>query len=96
MTRETILRSAKKLMGSRQNVTLEDVADEAEISRATVYRYFSNIDLLLAEASLDIHHLSPKEILDQIRSRPATERLTFTQKYYNGLALEHELIFRDI
>jgi AcrR family transcriptional regulator len=40
--------------------TLEEVAEEALISRATAYRYFSGLDALLVEASLDVETPTPE------------------------------------
>lgn len=93
-TRTTILQSAKKLMGRKKKVSLEDVADEANVSRATIYRYFPNIDILFTEASLDIHHLSPEELIEEMGAISLQERIIFIQKYYNQLAHDHEILFR--
>lgn len=53
-TRKDLLRAASRLMKAGRNPTLEDVAEEALISRATAYRYFSGIEALLVEAALDM------------------------------------------
>ena len=47
-TREKILRAALDLLKTKVEFSLEDVAENMGSSRATVYRYFSNIDLLCA------------------------------------------------
>lgn len=52
-TRDTLLKSARDLLEAGRQPSLQDVADHAQISRATTYRYYSNIDLLLQEAVLD-------------------------------------------
>ena len=65
-TRSVILDAAQKLMKDNKEVTLEDVASEANVSRATVYRYFSNIDLLYRETSLDLQHKSPDELCSEV------------------------------
>lgn len=93
-TRAAILQSAKKLMAQKNIVSLEDVADEASISRATIYRYFPNVDILMTEASLDIHHLSPEELIEEMGSLDFPERISFIQRYYNQLAQDHEILFR--
>ena len=67
-TRSEILIAAKGLMQKKERITLEDVAKKANISRATMYRYFSNIDLLFTEASLDIHHKSPDQISEDVKN----------------------------
>ena len=41
-------------MKQGRNPSLEDVAGEALVSRATAYRYFPSVEALLLEASLDV------------------------------------------
>ncbi len=53
-TRKDLLRAASRLMKQGRNPTLEDVAEEAMVSRATAYRYFSGVEALLVEAGLDV------------------------------------------
>lgn len=54
-TRKALLEAAARLMrrGNGQP-TLEEVAEEALVSRATAYRYFPGVEPLLVEAALDI------------------------------------------
>jgi AcrR family transcriptional regulator len=93
-TRVNILDAAKELMQKEKSITLEDVAYKANISRATIYRYYANIDLLITEASLDIHHKSPDEFFEEVRNMPFEDRIFYIQKYYNQLAQKHEVGFR--
>ncbi len=93
-TRARILNAAKTLMSNNRNISLEEVAHKAEVSRATIYRYFPNIDLLCTEASLDIHYLSPDELYEKAKDMTLENRIYYIQKYYNQLAQNHELIFR--
>jgi AcrR family transcriptional regulator len=53
-TRKDLLRAAARLMREGRRPTLEEVAEAALVSRATAYRYFSGIEALLLEASLDL------------------------------------------
>ncbi|HTU12823.1 MAG TPA: helix-turn-helix domain-containing protein [Allosphingosinicella sp.] len=53
-TRKDLLRAAARLMKDGRNPSLEDVAEEAMVSRATAYRYFSGVEALLVEAALDV------------------------------------------
>lgn len=53
-TRKDLLEAAARLMRDGRNPTLEEVAEEALVSRATAYRYFTGIEALLVEASLDV------------------------------------------
>jgi AcrR family transcriptional regulator len=53
-TRKDLLEAAARLMRAGRNPTLDEVAEEALVSRATAYRYFSGSEALLLEASLDV------------------------------------------
>jgi AcrR family transcriptional regulator len=53
-TRKDLLAAAARLMRSGRSPSLEEVAEEALVSRATAYRHFSSIEALLVEASLDV------------------------------------------
>lgn len=94
-TRDRILKSAQEFMNSGEKFTLEDVANRANLSRATVYRYYSNIDVLSAEAGLDINTISPENIYESLQSNEIKEQLLGVQEYYNNLAIEHEKAFRN-
>ena len=93
-TRSVILIAAKELMQKKERITLEDVAKKANISRATMYRYFSNIDLLFTEASLDIHHKSPDQISEDVKSMDFADRIFYIQKHFNQTAMKNEIGFR--
>lgn len=51
-TRRRILRAAVHLLHCDEPLTLESAAQQAEVSRATVYRYFETADVLRLEAAL--------------------------------------------
>jgi AcrR family transcriptional regulator len=53
-TRKDLLRAASRLMKAGKAPGLEEVAEEAMVSRATAYRYFPGVEALLAEAALDV------------------------------------------
>ncbi len=53
-TRKDLLRAAARLMKEGRNPSLEEIAGEALVSRATAYRYFSGVEALLVEAALDV------------------------------------------
>jgi AcrR family transcriptional regulator len=93
-TRSEILNAAKALMQEEKKITLEDVAKKANISRATMYRYFSTIDLLFTEASLDIRHKSSDQIFEEVKEMRFDERIFYIQKHYNELAQKNEIGFR--
>ena len=94
-TREKILSTTQELMNYGEKFTLEDVAEKAGISRATIYRYYSNIDILSAEAGIDINAKSPKTIYENLQYLEIKDKLLGVQEYYNNLALDNENAFRN-
>ena len=93
-TRNILLKTAQKLMAKGTNFSLEDVAKEAKVSRATIYRYYSNIDVLSAEAGLDLNTESPNAIYKKIQHLGTPEKIMAIQAYFNQLTVEHEAAFR--
>lgn len=53
-TRKDLLQAAARLTRAGRHPTLEEIAEEAMVSRATAYRHFPDAAALLVEASLDI------------------------------------------
>src|SRR5690606_30560283 len=53
-TRHTIVRAAGALLARGKKPSLDDIAAEARVSRATAYRYFPGLDALLSEAAVDL------------------------------------------
>ena len=53
-TRKNLLQAASRLMKQGRKPSLEEIAAEAWISRATAYRHFPNVEALLVEASFDV------------------------------------------
>ncbi|TFV58397.1 TetR/AcrR family transcriptional regulator [Mycobacterium sp. PS03-16] len=62
-TRKDLLHAAARLMKQGRRPSLEDVAEEALVSRATAYRYFPSVDALLREAAIDVAMPGPEEVL---------------------------------
>jgi len=53
-TRKDLLQAAARLTSRGRSPSLEEIAEEAMVSRATAYRHFPDVTALLVEASLDI------------------------------------------
>ena len=53
-TRKALLEAGARLMKQGRRPSFEEVAEEALVSRATAYRYFTGIEPLLVEAALDV------------------------------------------
>ena len=93
-TRNKILASAQHYLNKGLKFNLEDIAKKTGISRATVYRYFPNIDILAAEAGLDFSTESPENLFNNLKSDKIQDQVLEIQEYYNHLALDHENLFR--
>lgn len=52
-TRQDLLKAAARLMKQGRVPRLAEVAEEAMVSRATAYRYFSSDEALITEAAID-------------------------------------------
>ena len=61
-TRKDLLTAAARLMERGRKPTLEEVAEEALVSRATAYRYFPGVEPLLVEAALDVAVPLPEDL----------------------------------
>ncbi|HKU95808.1 MAG TPA: helix-turn-helix domain-containing protein [Vineibacter sp.] len=85
-TRKDLLQAAARLMKQGRKPSLEEVAEEALVSRATAYRYFPTIEALLLEASLDV--VIP-EAQDLFRGQSSTDPVSRLQRV--DLAL-HDMI----
>ncbi|TYA71616.1 TetR/AcrR family transcriptional regulator [Seonamhaeicola marinus] len=93
-TRNNILTSAKKLLQKGKDFTLEDIAEDANISRATIYRYYSSVDVLSLEAGLDWQTKSPEEVLEPLNGLNTQQTILGIQDYFNNLAYNNEKAFR--
>ncbi len=92
-TRAALLDSARRLMAEGEELTLARVADDTQISRATVYRYFSEPGTLAAEATLDFEVTPTADLLIGIED--VRERVHVIARYYLEISREHETYFRQ-
>ena len=54
-TRRLLLDAARELLRSGRPLTVQSVADQAGVSRATAYRYFSSNDSVAVQATMPLH-----------------------------------------
>lgn len=87
--RKDLLQAAARLTKGGGKPTMEEVAKEALISRATAYRYFKNIDALLLEAPLDAAMAGPGEIFAGDDSSDPEKRIDTAE------AAMHEMCYRN-
>jgi AcrR family transcriptional regulator len=92
-TRKDLLRAAARLMKEGRNPTLEEVAEEAMVSRATAYRYFSGAEALLVEAALDVA-MPDESFFAGDESADPVERLLRADAAVAAMILENEVALR--
>lgn len=96
-TRALLLRAAGELIAAGQAPTVTAVADAADVSRRTAYRYFPTQEQLLAEASLESLRPRVEAAIAAARSEPDAGRaLERTVGEIQKLAVEHEDLLRAI
>jgi AcrR family transcriptional regulator len=74
-TRKHLLEATALLLKQGRNPSLEDVAAEALVSRATAYRYFPNLEALIVEAGLDIRMPEPHVMFEKDQTVDPIARL---------------------
>jgi AcrR family transcriptional regulator len=89
-TRKDLLRAASRLLQSGRQPTLDDVAAEALVSRATAYRYFPNVDALLLEASLDVAVPDVEQVFGDSTSVDPVERMQRVETMLHDMIAAHE------
>jgi AcrR family transcriptional regulator len=74
-TRKDLLQAAARLMRQGRTPSLEEVAAEALVSRATAYRYFPSMEALLVEAAVDVAVPEAAELFRDVASSDPVARL---------------------
>ncbi len=93
-TRKDLLDAASRLLKQGRRPTLEEVAEEALVSRATAYRYFPSADALLVEAPLDGATPSPDDLFGDAVSDDAVERLELVDAALDNMITANEQALR--
>jgi AcrR family transcriptional regulator len=78
---------------SRTRQDLEEVAEEAMVSRATAYRYFSGIEALLTEAALDVAMPEAEALFAGAPAEPI-DRLLLADRAVMEMVRENETALR--
>ena len=90
-TRKALLEAAAELMQTQGNFTLEQAAERAQISRATVYRYFSDANALKLAARLPTTK-SPEELVAGMDN--VVDRVIAVHDYLFDISRDNETLFR--
>ena len=89
-TRKDLLLAAGRLMQQGRKPTLDEIAEHALVSRATAYRYFPNVDALLAEAALDLGLPGPGEFFGDDRTTDPVARVERVDRLLHEHCLVNE------
>ncbi|MCC6547291.1 TetR/AcrR family transcriptional regulator [Candidatus Sumerlaeota bacterium] len=93
-TRKDLLLAASRLLKRGRNPTLEEIAEEALVSRATAYRYFPSVEALHLEAALHIVLPEPGELFREGTPRSATERVQLVDDTLQAIITANEASLR--
>jgi AcrR family transcriptional regulator len=93
-TRKDLLQAASRLMRQGRKPNLEQIAEEALVSRATAYRYFPTVEPLLVEASLDVAVPEAKELLTGTAPDDPVTRLELVDSALHDVILANETPLR--
>lgn len=92
--RKDLLLAASRLMKQGRKPSMDEVAKEALVSRATAYRYFGSIDALLVEAPLDAAIRNPEEIFANNPSDDPEARVDQAEASLHDVTYENEAQLR--
>jgi AcrR family transcriptional regulator len=93
-TRKDLLQAAAALTQRGLIPTLEEVAEEAMVSRATAYRYFPGVEALLAEAAVDVVTPGPAEFFAGETSDDPVRRVDRVDAMLHDVVLANETQLR--
>jgi AcrR family transcriptional regulator len=93
-TRKDLLQAAARLMKQGRTPSLEEVAAEALVSRATAYRYFPSVEALLVEASFDLSVPEADNLFDGDTSTDPVARLQRVDTALHDMILANEAPLR--
>lgn len=88
-TRKDLLDAAARLLKQGRTPSIDEVAAEAMVSRATAYRYFPTVDALLLEAPLDGEMPDPQTAFAADAPTDVPARIDHAE------ALLHEMTYRN-
>ena len=95
-TRAAIVASARSILDRGETPTVAQVADEAQMTRTTVYRYFPSQESLLVELSIsmDIDEEFAQLLDGPLDGAPPQERLAGVVDALNRYIADHEVLYR--
>lgn len=95
-TRKDLLDAAIRLAEAGGKPSLEAIAEEAMVSRATAYRYFPSVDALLLEAAMHIQVPQVDTLLGEDAPEEVLERLYRVDAAFESLLRNNEGTLRSM
>lgn len=89
-TRKDLLQTAARLVKQGIKPSLEQIAEEALVSRATAYRYFPSAEALLIEASFDVDTPQADTVFQGASPTDPVERLERVDTAFHEMILANE------
>ena len=89
-TRGKILEAAHRLLEQNRSLSMETVAQEAGVSRATIYRYYSSTDSLATELVLQLNVPDAQELAEQHKNKSIPDGLLGIQNTYLDFIIDNE------
>jgi len=93
-TRKDLLEATTRLVRQGHQPSLEEIAAEAMVSRATAYRYFPKLDALLLEAALDVAIPNAETVLADAPPDDPVARLVCIDEALHAMILDNEAQLR--
>ena len=93
-TRKDLLLAASRLMKLGRSPSLDEIAEEALVSRATAYRYFPSVEGLLVEAALDVAIPEPAAVFANAPTDDAAARVQLVDTVLHEAMLSNEASMR--
>jgi AcrR family transcriptional regulator len=93
-TRKDLLQAAARLARKGRSPSLEEVAEEAMVSRATAYRHFPDVSALLVEASFDIATPQADLLFGSDAPKDPVARLDQVDAAFHEMIIENENALR--
>lgn len=93
-TRKDLLQAAVRLLKKGRKPSMEEVAEEALVSRATAYRHFQTVDVLLAESAADSSVISPEQLFANNTSDDPEARIDEAEASLHKAVYENEAQLR--
>ncbi|MAU72452.1 MAG: TetR family transcriptional regulator [Pseudozobellia sp.] len=89
-TRKKILKAANNLVKNNQALNMDAVAQEAGISRATIYRYYSNTEDIATELILQLNVPDAEKLNSGLKGTNLTDAMKSIQNAYLDFIFKNE------